>query len=310
MKKGWILFVSFTFVLAITACKKKDEPGKSGAAVKESAAQAAASAEKELGVKPRIHVAVNMASVKNSPLYSMFKDKIEAQLGKDCSKKIVDAMESVVVLGDPEGLAGKKEEGGEARKNENLYMVMKGASAKDAIACMKESTEMKDKIKDAKLSGVDVLSFEKDGQTSYLWPAGDKTVVMVSGKWSEKIKPNEGTLGKGEIPSMAGGKSIAFSVADVDEVKEAAGTVDLAKGLMADVSVTLKEESKAKMAEEQFQQAKKQADQIPIPGVADIVKSIKFSRNGATIGVQVTISADQLKQLAEMAKGMGGGFPM
>jgi hypothetical protein len=92
-------------------------------------------------------------------------------------------------------------------------------------------------------------SFEKDGQTGYFWAASDKSVVMVSGTWAEKVTPGKGVAGKGEIASMAGSKSIAFSISDMEEVKESSGVVDLAKGLMLDVSVTMKEEGKAKQAE-------------------------------------------------------------
>jgi len=309
MKKGWILVGMFVFGMSAVSCGKKNEAGKGGAAAKESSAQVVASVEKELGEKPKIHVAVNLASVKESPLYSMLKDALEKEIGqKECAKKAVESAESMVILGSTKSLGGAvKDDSGNAKNDENIYMVLKSADAKAMLACMKES---KEGIQDAKLNGADVLSFEKDGQTGYVWAASDKAIVMVAGPWAQKVTPGKGATGKGEIASMAGSKSIAFSVSDLDEVKEASGIVDLAKGLMLDVSVTLKEEAKAKDYEKKFQESKKQADQIPIPGLADIVKSIKFSRNGAVIGVQLTVSADQLKQLMSIAKGMGGGLGM
>lgn len=308
MKKFWFVFISVACIMSLAACKKKDEAGKSATAVKESANQAATSLEKELGEKSKMHIAVNVASVKSSPLYAMIKGNVEEKIGNsECAKKVLDTMESAIILGSPEGFSKKVNDETKTDKNdENIYIVLKGTDAKATLTCMKES--QKD-IKDAKLNGVDVLSFEKDGQTGYLWEGSNKTVVLAAGAWAQKITPGKGVAGKGEISSMAGSKSIVFSASDMDDIKETTGTVDLAKGLMADVSVTMKEEAKAKRLEEDFQNGKKQADQIPIPGLSDIVKSIKITRNGATISVQVTVSSNQLKQLLDMAKGMGG-LPM
>lgn len=306
MKKSFVLFLSFILLTGFSACGKKSAaPGKGAAETKEAAAATSAAAQKELGVKPTVTVAVNMKSVKNSPIYSMFKDKLEEEIGKsECVKKVIESVESIVMMGSPEGMGGKKDEGeGEAKKNESMYIVMHGADAKSAIACMKES---KEGMKDGKLNGVDALTFEKDGQTGYVWAGSEKTIVMVGGKYAEKVTPGKDMLGKGEVKPFCGDKSVAFTVGEVDEVKEASGFVDFSKGLMADVSVTLKDEAKAKMAETQFEGAKKQADQIPIPGIGDLIKAVKFVRNGATIAVQVSLSSDQVKQVMEMAKGMGG----
>lgn len=312
MKKFWFVFVSVAWIMSLAACKKKDEAGKSATAVKESANQIAASLEKEFGEKPKIHIAVNVASVKSSPLYALLKDKIEKKIEKkignsECAKNVLDTMESAMLLGSPEGFGKKaKDETKTDKNNENVYIVLKGADVKATLTCIKES---KKDMKDAKLNGVDVLAFEIGGQTGYLWKGSDKTVVFAAGTWAQKITPGKGVAGKGEIASMTGSKSIVFSASDIDDIKETTGTVDLAKGLMVNVSVTMQKEDMAQKAEKEFQNAKKEADQIPIPGLSDIVKSIQFSRNGANISVQVTVSSDQLKQLLDMAKGMGG-LPM
>ncbi len=310
MKKLSLLFVSIFLLAGLAACGKKgSSPGKGAAETKAAAAATTAAAEKELGIRPGLTLSINLKSLKASPMFAMFQDKLDEQLGKaECAKKIVDTVESMVLMGDPESFAGQKDKGGadEAKKtNENIYMVLHGADAKAVIACMKES---KNELKDGKLNGADAMTFEKDGQAGYVWAGSEKSVVMVSGKYAEKITPGTGALGKGEIKPFAGDKSIAFTVGEIDQVKEASGFVDFSKGLMADVSVTLKDESTAKMAETQFDAAKKQADQIPIPGVGDIIKSVKFARNGATVAVQLSLSADQVKQLMGLAKGGLGGM--
>jgi len=310
MKKLSVLFLSLFLVTGLAACGKKGSaPGKGAAETKQAAAATTETAAKELGTKPGLTLAVNLKSVKASPMFALFKDKIDAELGKsECAKKVLDAVESVVLLGDPEGLAGKKRDDEAApKKDENVYMVLHGADAKAAIACMKES---KPDMKDGKLNGADVLIVEKDGQNSYVWAGAEKAVVMVTGKYAEKVTPGKGALGKGEVKPFAGDKSIAFSMGEVEEMKEASGFLDFSKGLMADVSVTLKDEKMAQMAEKQYEGAKKQADQIPIPGVGDMIKSLKFVRSGATISVQLSLSSDQVKQLMGLAKSMGGGLPL
>ncbi|PKN44985.1 MAG: hypothetical protein CVU59_10305 [Deltaproteobacteria bacterium HGW-Deltaproteobacteria-17] len=306
MKKSFVLFLSIALLTGFAACGKKGSaPGKGAAETKEAAAATTAAAEKELGIKPGITISVNLKSVKSSPIYSMFKDKIESQIGKtECVKKVIESVDSIVLMGSPKSLGGKVDDGdAAAKKNESIYMVMHGSDAKAALACMKES---KEGAKDGKLNGVDALTFEDDGQTGYVWAGSEKTVVMVGGKYAEKVTPGKDMLGKGEVKPFAGDKSIAFTVGEIEEVKEASGFVDFSKGLMADVSVTLKDEAKAKLAETQYEGAKKQADQIPIPGVGDMIKSLKFVRNGATISVQLSLSSDQVKQLMDLAKGMGG----
>jgi hypothetical protein len=292
MKKSFVLFLSIALLTGFAACGKKGSaPGKGAAETKEAAAASTAAAEKELGIKPGVAISMNLKSIRNSPVYSMVKDKIESQIGKtECVKKVIESVDSIVLMGSP-------------KKDESIYMVMHGTDAKAALACMKES---KEGVKDGKLNGVDALTFEDDGQTGYVWAGSEKTVVMVGGKYAEKVTPGKDMLGKGEVKPFGGDKSIAFTVGEIEEVKEASGFVDFSKGLMADVSVTLKDEAKAKMAETQYEGAKKQADQIPIPGVGDMIKSLKFVRNGATISVQLSLSSDQVKQLMDLAKGMGG----
>ncbi len=311
MKNSLVLFISFLLLTGLPACGKKGSaPGKGAAETKEAAAATTAAAEKELGIRPGVTVSLNLKSIKSSPMYSMVKDKIENEIGKtECVKKVLESVESIVVMGSPDSLGGKKSDSEAAppKKDESIYMVMHGADAKAALACMKES---KEGMKDGKLNGVDALTFEKDGQTGYVWAGSEKTVVMVGGKYAEKVTPGKDMLGKGEVKPFAGDKSVAFTVGEVDEVKEASGFVDFSKGLMADISVTLKDEGKAKMAETQYEGAKKQADSIPIPGVGDMIKSLKFVRTGATIAVQLSLSSDQVKQLMDLAKGMGGGMGM
>ncbi|MBU1243428.1 hypothetical protein KKD52_09865 [Myxococcota bacterium] len=305
MKKSFVLFLSIALLTGFAACGKKGSaPGKGAAETKEAAAASTAAAEKELGIKPGVAISMNLKSIRNSPVYSMVKDKIESQIGKtECVKKVIESVDSIVLMGSPKNLGGKVEDDAAAKKDESIYMVMHGTDAKAALACMKES---KEGVKDGKLNGVDALTFEDDGQTGYVWAGSEKTVVMVGGKYAEKVTPGKDMLGKGEVKPFGGDKSIAFTVGEIEEVKEASGFVDFSKGLMADVSVTLKDEAKAKMAETQYEGAKKQADQIPIPGVGDMIKSLKFVRNGATISVQLSLSSDQVKQLMDLAKGMGG----
>jgi hypothetical protein len=310
MKKLSLLFVSLFLLTGLAACGKKGSaPGKGAAETKAAAAATTAAAEKELGSRPGLTLAINVKSLKASPMYAMFQDKIDAELGKaECAKKILDSVESMVIMGDPESFAGKKDKPGDEetkKADESIYMVMHGADAKAVIACMKES---KDELKDGKLNGADALTFDKDGQAGYVWAGSEKAVVMVSGKYAEKITPGKDALGKGEVKPFAGDKSIAFTVGEIDKVKEASGFVDFSKGLMADVSVTFKDENTAKMAETGWEAGKKQADQIPMPGLSDMVKSVKFARNGATVAVQLALSSDQVKQLMDIAKGSLGGM--
>jgi len=307
MKKSFVLFLSFVLLTGFAACGKKDSaPGKGAAETKKAAAASMAAAEKELGIKPGITVSLNMKSIKGSPLYAMVKDKLEGEIGQsDCAKKVLEGVESMVIMASsPEGFGGKKNDSeADAGKKESIYIAMHGTDAKAALACMKSS---KPEVKDGKLNGVDALTFEKDGQSGYAWVGAEKTIVMASGKFAEKVTPGKDVLGKGDVKPFAGDKSIAFTMGEVEVVKEASGFIDFSKGLMADVSVTLKDEGTAKMAEQQYEAGKKQAGALPIPGLEDMIKSLKFARNGATIAVQLSLSTDQVKQLMDMAKGMGG----
>ncbi len=301
MKKSTILLLSFALLFAVAACKKKGSKssGKAAEATKAAAGESAATAEKELGLKPGLMLSLNIKSLKKTPFYDDILKGVKSDetTGK-CMEKALESADSLLLMMDVAAMVADE------NSEPNMYVAIFGIDSKETIDCIKKMEDSD--LKEGKLNGADAFVSEKDGK-KYIWAPNDKTIVAVGGKYSEKITPGKDALGKGELKPFGGDKSIAFSVGEVKNpmvsLKEASGMVDFASGLAVDISATLSSEKEAEELEKQYEQGKAMAEPL---GMGDLVKNLKFSRKGATLGINLKLSDSEFKGLIEKAKGMGG----
>ena len=290
MKKLSVLFLVFVS-LSFVSCKSKKNTTK-GVSKK-----AVASIKSELGEQPPVIVSANISAMKKSMLWDLTKKAVKKEAGDVFNKVSIDKLDKAILLAG--GDFGSK---AEKVKNANAYIVIKGISV-DEIKKLKP-----EKFKSAKLNGKDVVSSTKDGVTTYVFSPSKNITVAVAGDWSKKVTPGKGALGTGSLVNNVGSEALTFNINGIPKLKKAKGTLNLSSGLKFNGEFTVGAKMVDKTMKE-YAKAKKQADQIPMPGIKDLINAVTVKKIGSdTLSVKVDLSEKQLKNVMNLAKTFGQGM--
>ncbi|MGM0597374.1 MAG: hypothetical protein ACQES9_10080 [Myxococcota bacterium] len=286
MKKLSIIYLAL-LLTAFAGCKKKSDDSSEGTK------KATVAVKKDLGFDPQITVSVNMASLKKTPFYNIFKKQIMKKIEVECAKELVNDISKIFFIARNFQGKGKP----------SVYAAVQGIDVDKLMKCSKK--EGKDKSKMGKFKGQEAMIVEEDGQKTFIFKGSAKNIVAVTGKASKNVKPGEGTFGKGNISSFVGSKSIAFNVKEIDEkVSSVSGYVDLTSGLEADIAVEMKETKAAEEMAKQYEMGK--AMMNGKPKLKKLMEKIEFSQSGKNIKIKSDLSEEDLKQVMKMAGPMMG----
>ncbi|MDA3863779.1 MAG: hypothetical protein PF689_07930 [Deltaproteobacteria bacterium] len=286
MKKLSFIYVA-VLLTAFAGCKKKSDDSSGGTK------KAAASVKKDLGFDPQVTVSVNMASLKKTPFYGLFKKQIMKKIKVECAKELINDISKIFFVGRDFKGKGKP----------SVYAAIAGVDADKLMKCAQK--EGKDKQKMGKFKGKEAMIIEEDGQKTFVFKGSAKNVVVVTGEAGKNVKPGEGTFGKGDISKFVGSKSLSFNVKGVDDKFSAvSGYVDFSSGLKADVAVEMKEVKAAEKMAKQFEMGK--AMMAGKPEIKKLIEKIDFSQSGKSIKVKTDLSEDDLKKVMKMAGPMMG----
>lgn len=300
MKKTTLLILTVAAVLAFGCKSKKKESASEGS---KNLKAASASIKTELGFEPSIMVSVNLKSAKKSQLWEMFKGQVAGEITKknECFKAAIDSAEGAVFIADKMVKKGKKSD------PENGYVAIIGVDGKAIMECAEKKE--KDKVSKGKLNGQDAWIVKDDGENNFVFISG-KNIAMVSEKISKKVTPGKGTLGKIDVANMIGSKTITLKVSGVqgEDIESVNGYIDISSGINANLEVGFSSEDQVKGMMKKYEGMKAQAPQMPIPGIADMLKNINVTANGKVMNAKVSLTDKHVAIIVNLAKSFGGGL--